>query len=175
MGHEQRAEQTQGERTTRRKDRVDDFGAGRMRGEQRPGDHRVVPLRLPARVRETYTGSKLDHALGGFRYVWHNPRIFTILALFVIVGIFGWSYPVLMPAFARKVLGLGEQAYGALLTGSGTGALAGALCITAASKKITPRMLALGGVWIFWGMIILFALNRNFYAALGCSPARPSA
>lgn len=126
----------------------------------------LLALRLPAHVRKAHTGSKLDHALGGFRYVWNNPRVFTILALFAIVGIFGWSYSVLMPAFARDVLGLGEQSYGALLTASGTGALAGALCVTAASEKFTPRMLALGGVWIFSGMIILFALNRNFYAAL---------
>ncbi len=126
----------------------------------------LLALRLPKHVRKEHTGSKLDHALGGLRYVWNNPRIFTILALFAVVGIFGWSYSVLMPAFARDVLGLGEQAYGALLTASGTGALAGALCVTAASEKFTPRMLAIGGVWIFSAMIILFALNRNFYAAL---------
>ena len=126
----------------------------------------LLALRLPKHVHKTHSGSKLDHALGGFRYVWNNPRIFTILALFAVVGIFGWSYSVLMPAFARDVLGLGEQAYGALLTASGAGALAGALCVTAASEKFTPRMLAIGGVWIFSVMIILFALNRNFYAAL---------
>jgi MFS family permease len=126
----------------------------------------LLALRLPKHVRKTHTGSKLDHALGGFRYVWNNARVLTILTLFAVVGIFGWSYSVLMPAFARDVLGLGEQSYGMLLTASGTGALAGALCVTAASEKFTPRMLAIGGVWIFSAMIILFALNRNFYAAL---------
>lgn len=126
----------------------------------------LLAMRLPKHVRKEHKGSKLDHALGGFRYVRNNPRVFTILALFAVVGIFGWSYSVLMPAFARDVLGLGEQAYGALLTASGAGALAGALCVTAASEKFKPRTLAIGGVWIFSAMIILFALNRNFYAAL---------
>ncbi len=126
----------------------------------------LLAMRLPKHARKTHTGSKLDHALGGFRYVWAHPRVLTILALFAVVGIFGWSYSVLMPAFARDVLGLGEQAYGALLTASGAGALCGALCVTAAAEKFTPRAMALGGVWIFSVMIILFALNRNFYAAL---------
>ena len=83
-----------------------------------------------------------------------------------MVGIFGWSYAVLMPAFARDVLGLGESGYGALLTASGAGALCGALCVTAASAKFTPRKLALGGVWIFSLMLTLFAMNRNFHLAL---------
>ena len=126
----------------------------------------LLAMRLQKRVRKAHTGSELDHALGGFRYVWNNPRVLTILTLFGVVGIFGWSYSVLMPAFARDVLGLGEQSYGALLTASGAGALCGAMSVTAATGKFTPRMLALGGVWIFSGMIILFALNRNFYAAL---------
>jgi MFS family permease len=126
----------------------------------------LLAMHLPEHVRETRAGSKLDHALGGFVYVWNNPRVLTILALFAVVGIFGWSYAVLMPAFARDVLGLGETGYGALLAASGAGALSGALGVTAASGKFTPRQLALGGVWIFSVMITLFAVNRNFHVAL---------
>lgn len=126
----------------------------------------LLAMRLPKHVRTTHTGSGLDHALGGFRYVWKNPRVLTILTLFAVVGVFGWSYAVLMPAFAHDVLGLGEAGYGALLTASGTGALCGALSVTAASEKFTPRQLALGGVWIFSVMLTLFAVNRNFHLAL---------
>ena len=54
-------------------------------------------------------------------------RVRTIFALFAIVGIFGWSYSVLMPAFARDILHVGEQGYGLLLGASGVGALIGAL------------------------------------------------
>ncbi len=126
----------------------------------------LLAMRLPKHVHHPEPGSKLDHALGGFRYVWNHPRVLTILTLFAVVGIFGWSYAVLMPAFARDVLGLGESGYGALLTASGAGALCGALCVTAASAKFTPRKLALGGVWIFSLMLTLFAMNRNFHLAL---------
>jgi MFS family permease len=126
----------------------------------------LLAMRLPKHVRKTHTGSGLDHALGGFVYAWNNPRVLTILTLFAVVGIFGWSYTVLMPAFARDVLGLGETGYGALLAASGAGAMCGALSITAVSDKIAPRKLALGGVWIFSIMLTLFAVNRNFHVAL---------
>ena len=126
----------------------------------------LLAMRLPRHIRKSHPGTVLDHALGGFRFVWKNPRVLTILTLFAVVGIFGWSYAVLMPAFARDVLGLGETGYGSLLTASGTGALCAALSVTAASERYTARQLALGGVWIFSAMITLFALNRNFYLAL---------
>ncbi|MEI9897051.1 MAG: MFS transporter [Chthoniobacter sp.] len=126
----------------------------------------LLAMRLPRHVRLAHSGSGWDHALGGFRYVWNNPRALTILTLFAVVGIFGWSYSVLMPAFARDVLGLGEKAYGALLAASGMGALCGALSITAISERLPPRKVALGGVWIFSILLILFALNRNFYLSL---------
>ncbi len=126
----------------------------------------LLAMRLPRHVRKTHPGSGWDHALGGFAYVWNHPRVFTILSLFAVVGIFGWSYSVLMPAFARDVLGLGESAYGALLAASGAGALCGALSVTAISERFTPRMLALGGIWIFSVMLSLFAVNRNFHVAL---------
>lgn len=126
----------------------------------------LLAMHLPAHVRKTHPGSGLDHALGGFVYVWNQPRVLTILTLFAVVGIFGWSYTVLMPAFARDVLGLGETGYGALLAASGAGALCGALSVTVAAEKFTPRELALGGVWIFSVMITLFAVNRNFHVAL---------
>jgi len=126
----------------------------------------LLAMRLPKHVHKTQAGSGLDHALGGFVYVWKNPRVLTILSLFAVVGIFGWSYTVLMPAFARDVLGLAETGYGALLAASGAGALCGALSVTTVSEKITPRKLAIGGVWIFSAMITLFAVNRNFHMAL---------
>jgi predicted MFS family arabinose efflux permease len=61
---------------------------------------------------------------------------------------------------------VGQHGHGVLLAASGAGALCGALSVTAVSKKIAPRKLAIGGVWIFSVMLALFAVNRNFHAAL---------
>jgi MFS family permease len=98
--------------------------------------------------------------------VWQHPRVRTILALLGIVGIFGWSYAVLMPAFARDVFGLGADGYGVLMSASGIGALIGALTVATAGHAFPQRTVALGGVWIFSAALLAFACTRNFYLAL---------
>jgi hypothetical protein len=105
-------------------------------------------MRLPPRARSAAIGGAIAQSLEGFRYVWNHTRVRTIFALFAIVGIFGWSYSVLMPAFARDVLHLGEQGYGFLLGASGVGALIGALTTATFGTNISSRKLAFGGVWL---------------------------
>jgi MFS family permease len=122
----------------------------------------LLTMRLPKIDRSTSATAESSHALGGFSYVWQHPRVLTILTLFGVVGIFGWSYSVLMPAFARDVLHLSEAGFGILLSANGVGALAGALTVAAAGDKFHPRTLALCGVWIFSAALIGFAFTRNF-------------
>src|ERR1044071_1223480 len=71
-------------------------------------------MRLPRFVPPQRTSSAWAHAIEGFAYVWHHRRMRTILILFAIVGVFGWSYSVLMPAFARDILRAGQTGYGVL-------------------------------------------------------------
>lgn len=110
--------------------------------------------------------SAREHALGGLSYVRQNQRVLTIMTLFGIVGIFGWSYSVLMPAYATDVLGLSARGYGALMSASGLGALIGALTIATAGHRFVPRRLALGGLWVFSGALLAFSLTRQFALAL---------
>jgi MFS family permease len=124
----------------------------------------LLLMRLPKK--ETQIGSSggaISQALEGFRYVWSHRRVLTILSLFTVVGIFGWSYSVLMPAFAHDVLHLGANGYGLLMAGSGVGALIAALTVASAGHLLPTRTMALGGVWIFSGALVLFAFTRNLY------------
>jgi MFS family permease len=125
-------------------------------------------MRLPSRTMRAATGGALAQSLEGFRYVWNHTRVRTIFALFSIVGIFGWSYSVLMPAFARDVLHLGEQGYGFLLGAGGVGALMGALTTATFGTRISARKLAFGGVWLFSLMLLIFSFNRNLTIAMLC-------
>jgi MFS family permease len=126
----------------------------------------LLMMRLPQHKTAAHSGGALLQSLEGFRYVWNRPRVLTILALFAVVGIFGWSYSVLMPAFARDVLHLGEQGYGVLTAGSGIGALIAALTIASVGHLLPSRTMALSGVWIFSVTLALFAFNRNFYCSI---------
>jgi len=126
----------------------------------------LLRMRLPKKEPRIESDSgPLGQALEGFRYVWAHPRVLTILSLFTVVGIFGWSYSVLMPAFARDVLHLGAHGYGMLLAGSGVGALAAALTVASAGHILPTRIMALGGVGIFSAALALFAFNKNLYLA----------
>ena len=128
----------------------------------------LLMMRLPRHVPGPASGGPLAQSLEGFRYVWNHTRVRTIFILFAIVGIFGWSYSVLMPAFARDVLHLGEQGYGFLLGASGVGALIGAFTTATFGTAVSPRKLAFGGVWLFSAMLLIFSLNRNLIIAMLC-------
>jgi MFS family permease len=127
----------------------------------------LLLMRLPKKETHfTSDSGPLGQALEGFRYVWTHRRVLTILSLFTVVGIFGWSYSVLMPAFAHDVLHLGANGYGLLMAGSGVGALAAALTVASAGHMLPTRAMALGGVWIFSVSLVLFAFNKNLYVGV---------
>ena len=128
----------------------------------------LLMMKLPRFVPQEHSGSALSHALEGFSYVWRHWRMRTILILFAIVGIFGWSYSVMMPAFARELLHVDERGYGILLSANGIGALVGALTVATMGHRANRRFLVLGGLWIFSGMLLLLSLVTNYYLALLC-------
>ncbi len=127
----------------------------------------LLMMRMPPFERKIEMVSTAEHAWNGIVYAFRHPRVRTILLLFLAIGIFGWSYMVVMPAFARDVLGRGADGFGILMSASGSGALIGALVVATFGHRIAPRKLALGGVWLFSGALLAFSLARNFYVALG--------
>ena len=122
---------------------------------------RLAPHRPPQRRETIFEG-----AISGFRYVWNTPRLRRIFFLFGVVGIFGWSYAVLMPAIARDVLKVNEASYGLLLAASGFGALVGALVVASAGHRFKSRSLALGGVGLFSPAIAAFAFTTHLFSAM---------
>jgi MFS family permease len=126
----------------------------------------LLMMNPPRHSAAAHTGSTLRHALGGLSYVRKNRRVFTLLSLFSVVGVFGWSYSVLMPAYARDVLHVSVAGYGMLMSASGLGALAGALVTAALGQAMPRRPAVLGGVWLFAGMLFLFSITRVYGLAL---------
>jgi predicted MFS family arabinose efflux permease len=126
----------------------------------------LMMMKLPPQNRPVIHASPLEHAWSGIVYCARHPRVRTIFLLFFVVGVFGWSYTVLMPAFARDVLGRGANGYGILISASGAGALIGALIVAAYGHLVTPRKLAFSGVYLFSAAMTAIAFARSFYLAI---------
>ncbi|MBV9007651.1 MAG: MFS transporter [Verrucomicrobia bacterium] len=126
----------------------------------------LLMMRLPAHQRPHEEVSVTEHAWSGIRYCTTNARVRLILLLFLAVGVFGWSYSVLMPAFAHDILRAGPNGYGVLMAAGGAGAFVGALIVATWGHAVAPRKLALGGVYLFSLALLVFAFSRSFYFSL---------
>ena len=123
-------------------------------------------MRLPKFVSVQSSASTWHHALEGFRYVAKHQPVRRLLLLFGIVGVFGWSYSVLMPALAKEVFGVGESGYSALLSANGLGALLGALTVAIFGTRIRHRTLVFGGLGVFSVMLVLLGVIPGYRFAL---------
>src|SRR5213076_2120264 len=123
-------------------------------------------MRLPRFQKPAHAVSAGEHAWNGIVYSIKHQRVRTILLLFLAVGVFGWSYTVLMPAFARDVLGRGANGYGILMSASGTGAFVGALLVATFGHLYTPRKIALACVWFFSAAMLAVSFTKSFPLAL---------
>ena len=128
----------------------------------------LMMMRLPRFVPPEKPPSAGRHILEGFVYVAGHRRVRLLLLLFGVVGVFGWSYAVLLPAYARDVLHVGESGYGGLLSASGFGALLGALTVATWGSRVRPRRLILGGLWLFSATLVLLAVVRWYPLVLVC-------
>jgi len=126
----------------------------------------LLMMRLPKFVPPVQPESNWQHALDGFAYVARHRRVRTLLLLFSIVGVFGWSYSVLMPAFASDILHVGSSEFGMLLSANGIGALCGALTVATYGDRMPRRLLVFGGLGLFSLMLLLLAGTRDYYLAL---------
>ena len=128
----------------------------------------LLMMRLPQFVPPKEPHSTGRHILEGFKYVAGHRRVRILLLLFGVVGLFGWSYSVLLPAYATDILHVGERSYGVMLSANGFGALVGALTVATWGSRVRPRLLIFGGLWLFAAMLALLAIVRWYPLVLLC-------
>ena len=90
-----------------------------------------------AAMRDVHSrGSAIAAPLGraveaGLAYVWRTPYVLGLLGFSALAAIFGRSYQMLLPVFARDIWAAGAPGYGLLLSAGGAGAIIGALSLAA--------------------------------------------
>ncbi len=113
------------------------------------------------------TGAFRD-LLDGYRYIWRNGTIRSLLSVDIVPLMFGITYFTLAPAVARDVLGLGGRGLGVLLAINGVGSLAGTLGVALVLGRVRRRgRIVVAGVGCFGVVLVLFALSGNVLLSAG--------
>ena len=132
---------------------------GLVVGTMRP----VAPRRPRANPRDT---SVLRDVVDGLRVMFSVPLVRTVLALAVLVEMFGFAYHSVLPAVARDVLEVGEVGLGMLSMMAGFGSLAGVIVLTAIGS-VRRKGLLLIGITVGYGAFLLsFASSPVFPLSL---------
>lgn len=126
----------------------------------------LLAMKLKPRKQKTQYKNVLHGLREGFNYTFGFIPIRFILVLLGILSLMGTSYVVLMPVFAKEVLGGGPKTLGFLMTAVGAGALIGTLYL--ASRK---GMLKLGPIIpiasaIFSAGMIVLSFSRTLWVSL---------
>ena len=118
----------------------------------------------PAAVRR---GSMAGDLAEGLRYIWTNSLFLLLIGMTFFNSLFGMSYVVLMPLFARDVLEVGPQGLGYLLSASGIGALTGTLVVSGMGG-IRHKGLLIGVAATAFGLLLIaFSQSRWLPLSLG--------
>jgi len=126
----------------------------------------LLLMRIKPRNIERNATSMLEQMREGWDYVRTFTPIRTILLLFSIISLMGYSYSVLLPIFASQVLHGGAYTLGWLTTASGIGALASALSLAIRKSVVgLTRMLQIASA-ILGAALILFGLSDTLWLSL---------
>ncbi|MGB6475658.1 MAG: MFS transporter [Candidatus Sulfotelmatobacter sp.] len=110
--------------------------------------------------------SMLAQMREGWDYVRTFPPIRTILLLFALLSLMGYSYAVLLPIFAGQVLRGGAYTLGGLTAASGIGALTSGLSLAVRKSVVgLTRMLQIAAAML-GGALILFGLSHMLWLSL---------
>lgn len=126
----------------------------------------LLMMRIKPSEKMRHSATMLEQIREGWDYVRSSHPIRTVLVLFSLLSLMGYSYGVLLPIFAGQVLHGGATTLGWLTGASGVGALASAISL-AARKSVTglPRMLQISAAML-GGALICFGFSSSLWLSL---------
>jgi MFS family permease len=130
----------------------------------------VIASLLLMRIKPTHLHRHATTMLEQMREGWDYVRTFrpirTILLLFAIVSLMGYSYAVLLPVFAAQVLHGGATTLGWLTGASGVGALTSALSLAVRKSVVgLTRMVQIAAATL-GSALILFGFSHTLWLSL---------
>ncbi len=109
----------------------------------------------------------LGQMLEGLNFIRTNEIFYSLIALSVFNGIFGMSYVILMPVFARDILEVGSRGFGFLQATGGAGSVLGALTVAYLAQSGRKGLQILIGAFAFGLLLIGFGFSTWYPLSLG--------
>lgn len=124
-------------------------------------------IKVPLREIKFTTDSMFTKIKQGWKYSFSHMPIRYLLANISVITMFGMSYAVLMPIFARDILHGNSKTMGFLMSMAGVGALIGALYLASRKsiKGLSKRMVL--ALVVFSLALIALAFSHSIILSLG--------
>jgi MFS family permease len=133
----------------------------------------TLPLRSDARASTTVRG-RTTHGVSfgqsiieGWTFSWRTEEVRVGLLIMMCASLFIIPFTILLPVFARDLLGVGATGQGGLLTAMGLGALCSAVLLASLGDRLPRGLLMLGGVTMYGLSVVAFAASPSFRLSLG--------
>ena len=108
----------------------------------------------------------LEEVKEGLAYIKNDETLYLNAVFLAIVSTVAMNSEVIIPVFAKTVLGMGAGAYTKLLSAAGAGSLAGAVTMASLSKKGVRKWILLVGAAATLSVQVLMAIAWNYALAL---------
>ena len=108
----------------------------------------------------------LEEVKEGLAYIKNDETLYLNAVFLAIVSTFAMNSEVIIPVFAKTVLGMGAGAYTKLLSAAGAGSLAGSVTMASLSKKGVRKWILLVGAAATLSVQVLMAIAWNYALAL---------
>lgn len=135
----------------------------------------LVAMRIAPVSERAANGRVLEGIKEGFSYVFGFEPIRYIILLLALVSLMGMPYQVLMPVFAKDVLGGGPHTLGFLMGASGLGALVGTVYLACRRSvrglgsviAVSAAVFGLGLIAFSFSHVVWFSMVLMFFTGLG--------
>ena len=126
----------------------------------------LIMMRVHTKEKKPKNGRMVRDFKEGFTYIYGSIPLRSIILLLALVSLVGMPYQVLMPIFAKEVLGGGPHTLGFLMGAAGLGALCGAIFLASRKSGYNIGPLIPGAAALFGVGLITLSFSRILWLSL---------
>ena len=123
-------------------------------------------MKIPQKEKVVKNTRMLHDFKEGFTYIYTSVPMRSIILLLALVSLLGMPYQVLMPVFAKQVLGGGPHTLGFLMGAAGLGALCGAMFLASRKSGYAISKLIPAAAVLFGAGLIAFSFSKVLWLSL---------